>query len=487
MHATHPATVLLLITGLTLFWLLPLSAWWMLQGRQDAKARLWFAGTAAYALVISIFAITRPDSGSVAYAAMFLFSLLGNLLMIEALRQEVGTRSVPASLYWGLLALGIALILLVLFVFEDEYLGRVIFLAQQGALQFVLIMLALRIKRIFASRALDVVILAFGLHLLNNLARIVEWAVLGHAQPVLAFTVLTNIAVVLNLLGVVFYSFGYWGFALEKARRQVETSAQQVLDAVEREKDAQYQAALAAERERLLAQMVELGRLAQAGALSASIAHEINQPLASVRLSMETALATLDGASDQPRLRRMLQRAVEENTRAAQIIQRIRNLFRGDASPLELKVVDDVIKRALHLLRPNRKAQGVTITASLAAPLPIPIADGELEHVLINLIDNALDAVNAAPGISRQIAISSEQNQEVTRIRISDNGLGVPPDVRETLFDLAVSTKQQGMGMGLWLAQHIVERHYGRLFLTDNPGGGSTFTVELPVRALPVR
>lgn len=479
MQTIHPSTMLLLVTGLILFWLLPLSAWWMLRGQQDDKARLWFAGTTAYAVVVTIFATTRPESGSAAYAAMFLFLLLSNLLMVESLSRELKPRGAPVLLYWGLLAVGIALILVELLVFDDEHHGRVMFLAQQSMLQFALIVLALRIKRAFGSRALDVVILAFALHLLNNLARIVEWMMHGQAQPVLSFTLLTNIAVVLNFLGVVFYSFGYWGFALEKARRQVEASGQELLSALSREKDAQHNEALAAERERLLGRMVELGRLAHAGALSATIAHEINQPLASIRLSLETALAILDEPGDRAGLRRWLQRAADENGRAARIIQQIRELFRGETSPLEPKVVDDVVRRALELVRQQRKAQGVTITTALTASRPILVADGELEHVIINLVDNALDAVNAEAGSAGRVEISSEQDDQFTRIRVSDNGAGVSPAMREKLFDLAVSSKPQGMGMGLWLAQHIAERHGGRVFLGDSPGGGATFVVEL--------
>lgn len=483
MQAIHPAAVLLLFTGLILFWLLPLSAWWMLRGRQDNKARLWFAGTAAYAVVVTVFVVTQPDRGPVAYALMFLLSLAGNLAMVEALRQEIDARRPPAVLYWSLVAIGVGVILLVVLVLKDDYLGRVIFLAQQATLQIGLIVVALRIKQTLGSRALDVVTFVFALHVLINLARIIEWMVSGQAVPLFSFTLLTNIAVVINFLSVVFYSFGYWGFVLEKSQRQVEFSAQQVLEAVAREKDAQYQAALAEEREHLLSRMVDLGRLAQAGALSASIAHEINQPLASVRLSLETALATLDEQAQQPRLLRQLRRAAEENARAAQIIQRIRALFKSEASRLEPRVVDEIIRRALDLQRRSSKAQGVTISLSLSAPRPIPVADGELEHVLINLIDNALDAVRAIDSMDRRIEITSEQDDQFTRILVSDNGVGVAPALRETLFDLAVTTKAQGMGMGLWLARHIVERHGGRLLLAEEPEAGETFVVELPMPA----
>jgi len=132
------------------------------------------------------------------------------------------------------------------------------------------------------------------------------------------------------------------------------------------------------------------------------------------------------------------------------------------------------------LLRQNRKSAGVTIRTSLQAPEPIPMVDGELEHALINVVDNALDSVNAAGGASKSIDITTVQSGGKTSITIVDNGPGIAPELRERLFDLAISTKPNGMGMGLWLARYIVERQQGRLAVVERAEPGASFLIELP-------
>jgi len=480
MSNLHPATQLLLFSVLVMFWLVPLSAWWMLKGRQDQKARLWFAGIALYALATTVFAFSRASASPAAYALTFFCSLGSIALMIEAIRRELDASEGISNAGRYLLATSIPAILIPLVLLREEYLGRVIYLVYQSGLQIWLIMLAVRIKRAWGSKALDVVIMAFALYTLTNLARIGEWVISGQIEPLLSFTVLSNVAVTVNLLSVVFYSFGYWGFSLEKAQRSAELSARQALEAQAREQDARHQQAMALERERMAIRMVELGRFAQAGALSASIAHEINQPLASVRLNLESAVAVLNEEAEEGRLGRLLRLSLEENQRAATVIRRIRGLFQGKASEVKLMSVDAVVDQATRLLRQNRRANGVTVDVSLNAPAPIRIADGELIHALINLADNALDSVKATQEGSKVIRISTVQDRETTRIRISDNGVGIPAALRETLFELGISSKPEGMGLGLWLARNIVERNAGRLLLEDSPSGRSSFVIVLP-------
>ena len=451
----------------------------MFQGRQDSKARLWFSGTAAYALAVTVFAISRPQAGPVSWIVIFAFSILSPLLMIESLRREIEPKTSVWPSYWIPLAVGILVTPMALIVFSDEYLARGLYLTCLCIIYSWLILLALRIKRQWQSRALDVVIFVFILFTLINVARILEFLSSGHALPLLSFTSLTNMVVMVNFLNSVFCSFGYWGFTLEKSQRLVEETSRRALEAATREQNANYREVLALEREALLTRMVELGRLAQAGALSASIAHEINQPLATIRLNLDSALADLENSPKTERLTYLLKSASEENLRAAQIIRRIRDLFYTRAVPIELRSVDNIIGRVLNLLRQNKKVEGVTINTSLHAPKPIPIAEGELEHVVINLMNNALDSVNASPSILKSIEIATEQDQSSTRIRITDNGSGVTTEHRGKLFDLAISSKPEGMGLGLWLARHIVERHHGRIYLDEQSDVGASFVVEL--------
>lgn len=474
-----PATRLLLTVGLLLFWLIPLTSWWMLRGNRDEKAGFWFAGTAAYAMAVTLFALTRPEAGPYSWIAIFTLTTLSPLLMIESLRREID-RGAPWPSYWIALALGVPVSVMAVIAFSSEYLARVLFLGYLSILYGGLIWLALRIKRLWHSKALDVVIFVFSLFILTHIARILEWMLYGQALPLLSFTLLTNIVVVINFLCIIFCSFGYWGFALEKAQRRLEDSSRREIEATTREQEARYREAMALEREALLTRMVELGRLAQAGALSASIAHEINQPLTAIRLSLDSALAQLDHAQRIDAVRGLLYRASRANLRAAEIMVRIRNLFQIRSAPRDYLVVDSLVERVLNLLQQNRKTDGVRVRTVLQAPTPILGAEGELEHVLINVIGNALDSVSRLATGDRTIEIATEQEQTCTRIRVTDNGGGIAAELRDTLFDLAISTKPDGMGLGLWLARYIVERQHGRLYLAEQAGPGASFVIELP-------
>ncbi len=479
MTGVHPATSLLLITALILYWLLPLVAWWMLRGRRDDKARLWFLGAAAYSMATTVFALAIGQRSPVVWAVTFMFGILSALLMIESLRRESQADSrwrVPWMVTLGIVGPFLGMVIA---VFHDEYLGRAFFLLYLSGLECVLIRLAWRIKRRFESRAMDILILVFALFLLANLARVGEWLVTGRILPLLSFTLLTNVTVVLNFLHAVFFSFGYWGFALEKARREIESASHQAIEAQAREQAAQYQTSLAQEREQLVSRMGELGKLAQAGALSAAIAHEINQPLASIRLNVESVLAAMGDDEANAGVKKLLSRAAEENLRAAEIIRRIRKLFQTQSAQRELLNVDTIVDRSLNLFQQNASTRDVTIRTRLAAPQPVYLAEGEFEHALINLLNNALDSVGTL-NVEKIIELTSEQVGQSTRIWITDNGQGVPPALRESLFDQAISTKSEGMGLGLWLARHIVERHGGRLFLAESPLPGACFVIELP-------
>lgn len=476
----HPAIQLLLITALILFWLLPSSAWWMLRDARDDNARLWFSGTACYALSVTIFSLWREPGSAAVWASIFVLNIVSVLLMIESLRRELESGPVPWLAYAIRVVPPLILIVTATFLLGEESLARLIYLVYLGAIEIWLLALALRVKRRLGGRALDVMALVFGLFAVLNLARAAEALIVGKTAHVLSLTPLANVAVVMNFIGVVFYSFGYWGFSLEKTRRRAEASAQQLMEARGREQEARYRAALAAEREQLLVRMVRLGRLAQGGALSASVAHEINQPLASVRLNLESAIASLDALPEAEIARRFAERARNENQRAAEIILRIRKLFQTRNPVLSARVVDVIVERILNLFRKDQRFQGLTVTTSLNAKTPIEIAEGEFEHVLINLLNNAVDSIRATAASEQRIAVSTEQDDGVTRVRIADSGAGIPPELRSSLFDIAVSSKAEGTGMGLWLARYIVERHLGRLYLDEAVAGpGACFVIEI--------
>lgn len=484
MSHLHPAFQLLLLTALFVFWLIPLTAWWMLRRHRDNKARLWFLGTTWYAIAGTILALQGGEPSRLGWLAMFWVVSLSAFPMIESLRQETDPGPLPTRRYLALLTGIWTTTFIPLMLFDNEALARGCFLVGLLVLHGWVIRLALRARRTWNSRALDVVILSFVAFMLIGLARLAVWLLTGETRMILSMSTISNIAVVNNFLGVILQSFGYWGFVTEKSHQLEKRAAQQVLEARLRENAAlereQMADKAATEREALLKRILRLGRMAQAGALTASIAHEINQPLASTRLSIESAQAVLDQDPASPQLQALLHRAGRENLRAARIIEHLRSLFGNGQSRPQLRSIDELVQRVLSLVEDRTRLEGLEVRTRFAAPQPIAMVEGEIENVILNLLNNALDAVRSSPPEARSIAIHTVQQDGHTCLSITDSGPGVAPADREHLFELMFSTKPRGMGMGLWLARHIVERHRGQLYLADSEGKGACFVLELP-------
>jgi len=221
-------------------------------------------------------------------------------------------------------------------------------------------------------------------------------------------------------------------------------------------------------------------RAAQAGALSASIAHEINQPLTSVRLSIDEAIELDRTGSNPDRLRTLLERAGQENHRAAVIIRRLRDIFAREQSEPETRSFDEVVRAMCALLQRRATDLTVSFQTRLNAPVQVRIGTGELEHVVLNLVTNALDALAAARTQEPRILVSTTVSDGHAVLSVTDNGPGIDESVRDRLFDLFSGSRRGGLGLGLWLSRHIVERHGGSIELqpsADVPG--AAFRVRL--------
>ena len=286
------------------------------------------------------------------------------------------------------------------------------------------------------------------------------------------------------------YSFGYWGFVIEKNRAALiaeiaerERAQRGESSAIDRERST---LELVRQRETLIAELTRMQRVAQAGALSASIAHEINQPLATIRLSAEEALRLLRSENDPARLDHLIGKIAEENQRAAGIIHTLRDIFRGHTGGEENRTVDEVVGAAITLLERRAREIGARIHTDLRVAVRAQIGAGELNHVILNLISNALDAVARVPETHRTIEISTSANAHQTVIRVRDHGPGVAESTRDQLFDLFARGQSDGMGLGLWLSRYIVERHAGTIEFVPLQGEtGAIFSVTLNLTDVP--
>ena len=233
-------------------------------------------------------------------------------------------------------------------------------------------------------------------------------------------------------------------------------------------------------------QRVELAhasRLAVAGELTASIAHEINQPLAAVQTSADAAdLLLRSNGERRVDLLRIITRIRRDNMRASDVIRRLRTLLarhEPDRIPFDLSTaVNDVAT----ILRAEARRRNVVLDfGALSRPFSVLGDQTQIQQVLINLLLNAMDATADLPPDRRIVAVAAEAVGADVRITVRDSGHGIPTEHLPKLFDSFFSTKQQGMGLGLSIARTIVEAHGGRILAESKPGEGTTFTVQLPV------
>jgi C4-dicarboxylate-specific signal transduction histidine kinase len=221
------------------------------------------------------------------------------------------------------------------------------------------------------------------------------------------------------------------------------------------------------------------------GELTASVAHEVNQPIAAAVTNAKTCLRWL--TRDEPDLeeaRAAAMRIVNDGTRAAEIIKRIRLLFKKGASERELVDVNEVIREMIVLLRGEATRYFIVVRTELEADTPPVMADRvQLQQVLMNLMLNGIDAMRDADGV-RELAIKSQraENDHVL-VCVSDTGLGLPLEQTDQLFHAFFTTKPHGTGMGLSISRSIVESHGGRLWAGHNSPRGASFSFTLPTEA----
>jgi C4-dicarboxylate-specific signal transduction histidine kinase len=231
------------------------------------------------------------------------------------------------------------------------------------------------------------------------------------------------------------------------------------------------------------AELAHVTRVTTLGELTASIAHEINQPLAAVVANAEACLGWLN--RETPNLdaaRRSVEWIIDDSDRASEVIKRVRALAKKtsiEKSPLDL---NDVVREAMALVQRELTSHGVSLRMELASDLPPIFGDRiQLQQVMINLVMNGIEAMQQAADRRRELKIRSGQDGTgQVFLSVTDCGVGITPEEAERMFAPFFTTKQGGMGMGLSICRSIVEAHEGRLSASRNEGAGATFRFTLP-------
>jgi PAS domain S-box-containing protein len=230
-------------------------------------------------------------------------------------------------------------------------------------------------------------------------------------------------------------------------------------------------------------ELAQVARSMTLGILTASIAHEVNQPLSGIVTNASTCLRMLsasppnvDGARETAR------RTIRDGSRAADVITRLRALFSKKEACIEAVDLNDAAQEVIAVSLTDLQRNQVILRSELASGLPPVTGDRvQLQQVILNLLRNASEAMNTVEDRPRELSITTEHDEgDRVRLSVKDAGTGFAPEATDRLFEAFYTTKNSGMGVGLSVCRSIIEKHHGRLWATLNDGPGATFSVSIP-------
>jgi signal transduction histidine kinase len=464
----------------TFFLVFALIAWGLLYGsrfiltlgKASQAEKLWLTALTLTASSFTLFAAASTLSLSLLTLAntCFVASFIYFGLFCRSLNSPI-TKIVHFIVIAGLLVFAV--------VFEylrqnGLFIQRVGLISLIGASCFVWELKELRRVKEIQSTQLRFLVYTIAIELILTIARLVALYIDGGlSTPNLYQEGVMSASIRWMWLGITILSYvavlGYW---LEKISLE-KTQAIQESTRI---------SALLKEKERLIYGLLKANKTAATGALSASIAHELNQPLGASNLNIQFLKMKLEKGVINPELGKEILDSLEaDNRRAVSIIKSLRSIFIDGESSAEKVRMGDLIAKVLDIVTPELKSKNIQIQLRVDDRLSIYVTPAEIEQVILNLLNNAIQALANSGTLLRRIAIEVTQSGQMVRLSISDNGGGVSTEFRPQLFELLSTTKHSGMGLGLWLCKHVITRYGGSIQYEDALGGGATFVFELPL------
>jgi signal transduction histidine kinase len=243
--------------------------------------------------------------------------------------------------------------------------------------------------------------------------------------------------------------------------------------------------ALLEERESLISSLLIANKTAATGALSASIAHELNQPVAAISLNAEFIQRKLnEGETDPSGLKEVITHIQQDNHRIAKIVSTLRDIFRQEEIKTSDIHLDELIEQIKPIILPQVRDLKIDLKFDLHVNQSIPLNSNEISQVIINLLNNSIEALSNTNHSNKEIQINTRVFGNYVELKISDNGPGIPDQLKASIFDLMKTNKKQGMGLGLWLCKHIINRHQGRISYQQSALGGAEFLIQLPIECV---
>lgn len=236
------------------------------------------------------------------------------------------------------------------------------------------------------------------------------------------------------------------------------------------------------EKEKLLIDsLVWANKTAATGALSASIAHELNQPLGAVQINSEfMKLQLSNGRLDEDLLKDLAEKIVADNLRAGSIIQSLRSIFNEENPTANLIDLGDIVQSVLQITTPELSRRNINVKLHLDSQTIARVNAPEIQQVILNVLNNAIQALSTIERDNKEITIETSRQPNFVCLSISDNGPGISKERQDKIFELTSSGKRSGMGLGLWLCKQIVTRNGGTISHHALSSGGTRFLIQLP-------
>lgn len=242
-------------------------------------------------------------------------------------------------------------------------------------------------------------------------------------------------------------------------------------------------ASLLSERETLINSLLLSNKSAAAGALSASLAHELNQPIGASRINLFTLKKHIEDKSiSDKEFDTIIGRMEFDNQRAGEIVGALRGMFSQAPQAVQKVNLSDLVGSTVSLVAGECKSYQIALQINVSEDLEVQASRVELQQVLLNLLNNAIDALKEMPKeLFKQITISAIQQEGFAQLTVQDNGPGISTQVSSQVFELFSSQKESGLGVGLWLSRYIMERSGGSIAYKPNLAGGSIFILNIPL------
>jgi two-component system sensor kinase FixL len=225
-----------------------------------------------------------------------------------------------------------------------------------------------------------------------------------------------------------------------------------------------------------------MSRFTALGEMASTLAHEINQPLTAIANYLKGSrriLQRMDGP-EVPMLQEAVSQAADQALRAGQVIRHLREFVARGESERHIESLPKLVQEASALSLVGAKEKGVRVTFSLDPAAPLVLADRiQVQQVLLNLIRNAIEAMQDAPRRELIVATQAMSNESLVEVSVSDTGTGIAPELAEQLFQPFITTKKHGMGVGLSICRTIVESHGGKIWVESEPNRGTVFRFTL--------